>query len=140
MKDLEDMSACAPLQPYIQTLTFGGARFDSIGPLGPDLDIAWVLNHVSVLHQSRLWNAYNDAYLWQLSEGEEYNESRLENILAKLPNLKTIRILAADSPDDRTHLGGWLSEGTRIGFSSRPSAMMTASTKRGVKIWFGLIQ
>jgi hypothetical protein len=128
IEDLQAISASTSLRPYIQTLTFGNARFLR---LHRNKYLQDLLKRVPEAHRSRLHRAYHDAFVWQTCNGEFNSKPRLVPVFTRLPNLTTIRCRVFDnSPkngraDSDFHLGGWLSPGDERFFAQR-----TYSTRR----------
>jgi hypothetical protein len=106
LEDLQAISEVAALQPHIKSLTFGNAQFDD-----PALNSALreLLSWISEPDQTRLRDAYTEAYQWQLSQGQAAWHLGMTAILYRFTNVKSLRLLCSDWPEKEHHLGGWLS-------------------------------
>jgi hypothetical protein len=111
IEDLQAISAVASLQPYIRTLTFGGARFNSLSSY---LGIQDMLAQVRESHQ---------VHEWQEGNGGNDFQSQVAIVFTSLPNLQAIRFLLSDNADLRSQLSNWLAPGDEQFLDLAPSML-----------------
>lgn len=100
--DLVCLGGTIYLNPYIQTLTFGTARFlDS-----NHANVQDCLQKLNPSESSRLLRAYRFYSEWQRTNNKRQLRTTLRAMLQMFPNLQKLRIVHQDVPVH--HLGGWL--------------------------------
>jgi len=102
LEDLFAICSTTSLPLHIRKLTFGTFRFEE------PIILRDLCQSLPQPHKTRLCVSYKGDHCWHQSHGASLQAQDLAQILRRLSNLKTLRILLFDNWDIVNYLGEWL--------------------------------